>query len=410
MILYLLLMLGLRHASVIKVGDGCEYPRIEQAVAAAAPGDTIQVYGATAGYHRVAVKVDVAGITIQGMGPTRIVLDGVGFDYSGAGKVPRAVFQVDPSAAGTTIENFEISGAHNSTFNGAGIRINAADGVTVRDCDIHDCDMGIMSNGSSAATGGSDQVITRCRIHGNGSLKDPGFNHNLYLAGQSVTVRFCDIFGSLTGHNLKSRAHFIKVEYCFIHDAANRELDLVEDNATARPNSNALLLGNLIVKDPACSGNRVVIQFGRETGMRTGTVYLINNTIITPFVSAVVSITSPGCTARLYNNIICNQTSSRPRLLEGANGGSCLSAAGSGNWFSDGYSLQGTNLLRSSQTFGRRRGESPFLGSRRVCALRVAPGVAHWRDGSGLVHDAVVRYRYAGAGKWRRSDGSHIGA
>ena len=410
MMLFLLLILGLHRPAVISVGDGRDYARIEQAVMAAAPGDTIQVYPSAAGYHHVAVKVETAGLVIQGMGATPVALDGSGFDYSGAGRVPRAVFQIDPSASGTTIENFDISGAHNGTFNGAGVRINAADGVTVRGCTIHNCDMGIMSNGSSATAGGVNQLITRCNIHDNGNAGDPGFNHNLYLAGQSVTVRFCSIWRSLTGHNLKSRAHFTAVEYCFIHDSANREIDLVEDASTARPNSNALLLGNLIVKDPSCSGNRGVIQFGRERGSRTGTLYLINNTIVTPFESTVVAVTAPGCTARLYNNVICNPADSRPVLVAGASGGSVLSAAGAGNWLSPGYALGGTALRRRMQVFGTARSPSPFAGKSHIVDLHVTPAAAHWCDGTGRRFDAQVQYRYAGSGTWRASNGSHIGA
>jgi hypothetical protein len=45
------------------------------------------------------------------------------------------------------LEGFELNGAHNATHNGAAVRINQANGVTIRDCLIHHSDMGIMSNG-----------------------------------------------------------------------------------------------------------------------------------------------------------------------------------------------------------------------------------------------------------------------
>ena len=78
-------------------------------------------------------------------------------------------------------------------------------------------------------------------IEKNGDLKEPGQNHNLYLGGTSVTVRGCEIASSLTGHNLKSRAHQNWIEYNFIHDSANRELDLVDgEGNTDAPNSAAM--------------------------------------------------------------------------------------------------------------------------------------------------------------------------
>ena len=44
-------------------------------------------------------------------------------------------------------------------------------------------------------------------------------------------MRGCEVHSSLTGHNVKSRAHRTVVEACYIHDSANREFDLVDDKA-----------------------------------------------------------------------------------------------------------------------------------------------------------------------------------
>ena len=130
------------------------------------------------------------------------------------------------------------------------MRINAAKNVTIGDCEIYDNDMGIMSGGAvNDEHAAENQLIENCKIHANGNAKDSGYNHNLYLGGTSAVISHCEIFGSLTGHNLKSRAHFNRIEYCYIHDAANREIDLVEGWDTERAESNALLIGNVIVKD-----------------------------------------------------------------------------------------------------------------------------------------------------------------
>ena len=142
--------------------------------------------------------------------------------------MPRAIFQFNPEATGCRLEGFELSGAHNESHNGAGVRINQADHVTIHDCSIHDNDMGIMSNGNGSLASAVDQRIEHCAIHHNGDLARPGYNHNLYLGGTSVTLRFCEVAHSLTGHNVKSRAHYTRVEYCFVHDSANREFDLVD--------------------------------------------------------------------------------------------------------------------------------------------------------------------------------------
>ena len=254
MILPLALLISHR-ANILTVGNEKTFARLEAALGAAAVGDEIDVYPSSAGYAGTALLVKTPGIKIVGK-DSRITLDGSGFAYSGVGSVPRAIIQVN--ADDVSIENFELENASNASHNGAGIRINAASRVTIRNCDIHGNDMGIMSNGIEGNShAASDQLIEHCEIHHNGNQADPGFNHNLYLGGTSVTVQFCSIHHSLTGHNLKSRAHFTSVLYCEIYSSANRDLDFVEDWYTRGANSYVLLLGNVIRKDPNCTGNRM---------------------------------------------------------------------------------------------------------------------------------------------------------
>ena len=238
------------------------------------PGDVILIYPREGGqpYEKTAVFVRQKDLTFRGVpakGAKYVKISGKGFDYSGAGSTPRAIFQFNPGTDGCALEGFELSAAHNDSHNGAGVRINQANHVTVRNCSIHDNDMGIMSNGDGSLTAAVNQRIEHCEIHHNGDPADPGYNHNLYLGGTSVTLRFCEVHHSLTGHNVKSRAHHTRVEYCYIHDSANREFDLVDAADTAQPDSHAVLLGNVIVKDPQCAGNRTAIHFGQDGGKST---------------------------------------------------------------------------------------------------------------------------------------------
>ncbi len=204
-------------------------------------------------YERTAVYVRQERLTFRAVpaeGSRWVKVDGSGFDYSGRGSTPRAIFQFNAGTDHCVLEGFELCGAHNDSHNGAGVRINQANHVIVRNCSIHDNDMGIMSNGDGSPERGVNQLIEFCEIHHNGDPADPGYNHNLYLGGTSVTLRFCEVHSSLTGHNVKSRAHHNRVEYCYVHDSANREFDLVDAADTARPDSHAVLLGNIIVKAP----------------------------------------------------------------------------------------------------------------------------------------------------------------
>ena len=230
--------------------------------------------------------------------------------WQGKAGTPRAIFQFNLGTDNCTLEGFELLGAHNSSHNGTGVRINQANHAAIRNCKIHNNDMGIMSNGDGTLATAVDQRIEECRIYRNGDPTEPGYNHNLYLGGTSVTLRFCEIHHSLTGHNVKSRAHCTRVEYCYVHHAANREFDLVDAAETARPQSDAVLLGNIIAKDPKCSGNRTVIHFGMDGGKpHNGTLYLAFNTIVTPFIAPVVELSTPGAKSRLLGNVVsCGDT------------------------------------------------------------------------------------------------------
>lgn len=257
-----------------------------------------------------------------------MTLSGKGFDYSGEGRTPRAIVQFNPGADGCVLEGFELTGAHNGSHNGAGVRINNVADVVVRACDIHGNDMGIMSAGEGA----KNQRIERCTIHHNGDEDEPGYNHNLYLGGDSVTLSGCEVHSSLTGHNVKSRAHFTRVEYSFIHDSANREFDLVDGDETAAPDSHAVLIGNLIAKARDMEGNKTVIHFGQDGGGRhDGTLYLVHNTIVTPYRSPVADLTDGK--AHLVGNIIACDADG-PTLVNGK-------LTGERNWLSRGYDATG---------------------------------------------------------------------
>ena len=326
------LALLLFRSRTLEVGPGKEFDRIEAAVRAAVPGDSIRVSPSPNGYAETAVLINKPNIRIEASVPG-VVLDGARFDYSGVGTVPRAIVQFEPTAAGSSLKGFVLSGAHNRSFNGAGVRINNCKDVCVADCEITACDMGVMSAGAAA----SNQSIVNCHIHHNGTMLEPGQNHNLYLGGESVSLTNCEIDHSLTGHNVKSRAHITKVSNCFIHDSANREFDFVESVETSRPGSDALLNDNLIIK-AATSGNGNVLHFGHEAGRRIGTLFLQRNTIITPVSSPVFLVSDLAASVRLEDNLIVSNGRGSRTLIAFTNGGSGDRLLGRNNWIDSHFS------------------------------------------------------------------------
>ncbi len=331
-------------AADLTVGPDQNFARIEEALAAAAPGDVITVHPQTSNtaYAKVALDVDKPRITLRAAAPPgiRVALNGRDFNYTGNGSTPRAIVQFNKNASGCVLEGFELFGAHNESHNGAGVRINQANDVTVRNCEIHNNDMGLMSNGDGTLGCATNQRIEACVIHHNGDPSDPGYNHNLYLGGASVTLTGCDVHSSLTGHNVKSRAHKIEVRDCLIHDSANRELDLVDAAETAFPDSDAVLVGNQITKARNCPGNREVIHFGQDGGKaRKGTLLLESNTICTPFVSPVVQLSAPQTRVVMNQNRVENSGSQKSGQILVNRGASTMPDAvqGRGNQMSSSF-------------------------------------------------------------------------
>lgn len=355
------------HAADLTVGPGKAFSRIEDAMAAAQPGDVILVHPLPDGkaYERAAIYVTKPRLTFRGMAPKgeRVKIDGKGFAYSGSGSTPRAIFQFNKGADGGVLEGFELTGAHNASHNGAGVRINQASDVTVRGCRVHGNDMGIMSNGDGTTATAANQLFEGCLIEANGCLEDPGYNHNLYLGGTSVTLRACEVRGSLTGHNVKSRARQTTVLWSYIHDSANREFDLVDAKGdTTAPGSNAILFGNVIAKDRACRGNRGVIHFGQDgKSEHDGTIWIVNNTIVTPFASPVVSLSAPKARAVLTNNIIWDggTPQSNQRLIEAKAGAKDVSR-GSCNWLAAGFAADAAALAWPKTFIAPPRQSPPF--------------------------------------------------
>ena len=406
---------GLVFGAELNVGPAQTFQTIGEALTKAQPGDTILVHPLPQNqpYEKVALLIRQPNLTIravQDVSGRRVRLSGTGFDYSGNGPVPRAIVQFDPAAHDGTLDGFELSGAHNGSFNGAGVRINQANNILVTHCEIYDNDMGIMSNGSVLASppSGDHQRIEDCLIHHNGAVADPGYNHNLYLGGTSVTLFDCEVHSSTTGHNVKSRAHITRVIDCYIHDAAARELDLVDEAGnTERPGSDALLLGNVIVKAKSNTENRTVIHFGQDVGHdRDGTLYLVHNTIVTSFLSPVMDLSAPHVRARLTDNLIWDGGSGQQRqvLVKNRTGSQASDlVTGQDNFFCGGFGPQGT--LGGSVSWG----EPPSFVAPERGDYHLRKSDSRLCGWAGSLHDAQIPPELL-SGLGDRPDNPDIGA
>jgi hypothetical protein len=372
-------------AQVLQVGDGKSFSRIEQALGAAANGAEIDVYPSKRGYLKTALLVKKR-VFLRAMG--KILLDGAGFAFTGEGSTPRAIIQVELSGSSTRIEGFEMTGASNSSCNAAAIRINQANDVTVKHCDIHGNDMGAMSNGEGPNSGDNQRFVD-CRIHQNGTERQAGYNHNLYLGGASVSIDRCIIWGALTGHNLKSRAHFTSVTNSVLYGGANRQIDCVESDETDSPNSNLLVYNCILAMDPNSKGNGNVIHFGSEGRARKGAAYILQSTVFTQFLSPVLFLDSNGGAGELENDVVIDPDPMRPELAGFSAGVFPSRVHGSGDLFSPGYSVGNSSLTRQDFRLGtieQSNPEVPLIGGTqyRLSAPSTFRPVKCWyRTGNG---------------------------
>ena len=129
-------------AATFQVGPTRSYHTVGS-LPALSPGDSVEIDPAT--YNEVK-RWTVSGtaaqpISIRGVGASRPVFDATGLNVDGSLPHPRAVFQIEANYI--TLENLEFQHATNGD-NGAGIRVTSGNIVTVRNCRITMCDMGIM--------------------------------------------------------------------------------------------------------------------------------------------------------------------------------------------------------------------------------------------------------------------------
>jgi hypothetical protein len=93
---------------------------------------------------------------------------------------------------------------------------------------------------------------------------------------------FSYIHDAVSGENFKSRAHYNALLYNYIADSPESEVEGVDGPDTTSPNSNMVLIGNVILSRPDRRINTTkFIHFGQDVGGdHDGTLYLINNTLI----------------------------------------------------------------------------------------------------------------------------------
>jgi hypothetical protein len=349
------------------------------------PGDLVEIDPGT--YNEVkrwtAAGTATQPIIIRGIGASRPVFDATGQVVDGVLPHPRAIFQIEADHIG--LEHLEFRNARNGG-NGAGLRVTSGNHVTVRDCRITACDMGIMSDNNR------DLLIETSEIAGNGTKHYDGYSHNLYLGGNNTTVRFCWVHDSLYGQNFKSRGHYTELLYNLITDSQDGEIGLVDAAETAAENSHALMIGNVVISKPRLSGYNSArfIQFGQDSGgQHNGTLVALNNTFVAgdgriQFLSA----NAPGARIVAVNNIFHGSTK-----VVGASGGGI---SGTNNWLPSGISVPAGfsgNVTGADPGFVDGPTRDVRLAPASACRNKGLAGLG-FVDGTGALRPAHPTFEY----------------
>jgi len=402
-------------AATYTVGAGKTYSTIKglTSTKTLSPGDIVEIYPGTYNegvYWPSANKGTVSSpIIVRGMGLIKPVIDGTGLSLTGAPPSGTdSLFMV--YSENIVFENLEFKNGGVSD-GGSAIRLQGgSNNITVRNCKISHCGIGISS--STAAVGTlivENTEIANCLWEPTDGSTHWG--HNVYLQSDSI-FRYCYIHDSGKGNNFKSRGHYTELWYNYIADANSIEVDLVESTNTTAANSNAVLVGNIIIKRNAApksgyAGNDVqFIMFGRDGGeggafARNGTMYLLNNTIIAGMAANKFLDANSSAKYLCSNNIFYGSNTMTTGFTN--------AITGSNNWIPSGAAAP-------SGFSGTLQGTDPsFINAvSRDYHLTAASAVINkginnpsYLDGSGASHSGVPAYEYLAPVKSvaRNSDG-----
>jgi hypothetical protein len=117
----------------------------------------------------------------------------------------------------------------------------------------------------------------------------------------------------------------------------------------------------------------------------------VHNTIVTPYLSAVVDLSAPKARAHFAGNIVWDGGASpgRQELASARAGADLGRVAGTRNWFSPGFSLQGTKIDPAQNTVASK-GEAPGFADPGKNDYRLAAPGRNIVDGGPALKDVKI--------------------
>ena len=268
------------------------------------------------------------------------------------------------------LELREIAATPDVWFEGAAaIRLDAAESVTVRDCDIHTTCTGLIArmNGSTEFGLSRDLAILNTHFHNTGTVGQYS-NANLNTEVAGITVRGCrfdpPIAGSF-GDNILDRSAGTVFESCRIEGAA-RVLELA---GISGPNAQIIrddprftttrVAGCLIISTDNQAGQPVFVGADPNylAGTRTGIFEMLHNTVIIASGTYQVNVPSvyPNITVDFRHNIIRRTGTEIIQLMSNGTLNSGV------NWISPGWQPGPAATLNGTAAILTNVGNDPQL-------------------------------------------------
>jgi hypothetical protein len=265
-----LLTLGLAAAATapaaqarnLHVGRGQQYRKPCQAIAAAHPGDVIEIDARGNPYRGDVCAWSTNHLTIVGVHGRAHV------EAAGQSSEGKAIWVI--AGNDTTIENIEFSGARVPDQNGAGIRQEGAN-LLLEHCYFHDNQEGIL-----AADNPASSIVIDSSVFARNGAGD-GYSHNIYINHvRSFTLRYSYSTDARVGHLVKSRALRNYILYDRLtgeHGTDSYELDL--------PNGGLSYVIGTIIEQGSFTQNPNMLAYGEEGGLNPDSrLYAVNDTFV----------------------------------------------------------------------------------------------------------------------------------
>ncbi len=311
--LLMTLMCSVANATTYNVGPTRTYTTIQSVTGLLVPGDLVLVDGgATYGTSvtlsnsgTLALPITIRGVKVNGNRP---LLSG------GTGN-----FGFNVTADNYIIEGFEINGKAKAGIGQYG------DGIVIRDCVIHNCNMGILGYG----TGTGNTLVEYCELYQNGLGSS---SHQVYMATDEYAhptavfrMQYCYMHDGVGGNGVKSRSGRNEIYYNWIEGSFYHGLELIgfdladNDNVTeSTVREDADVVGNVVIASNGFACAR--IGGDRSDAQTLGRYRFVNNTfIISSAGGSVVRIAETIETVEMHNNVVYSKgTPVNTRFLDEA--------------------------------------------------------------------------------------------